>query len=52
MKLSNQELQEVIEYIKQGYTLCLPQNMPLKQYYQINRQIEKAMEAQKWAFLN
>lgn len=43
MKLSNQELQEVIKYIKQGYTLCLPQNIPLKQYYQINRQIEKAL---------
>ena len=47
MKLSNQELQEVIEYIKQGYTLCLPQEISLKNYFKIIKQIENVAKEAK-----
>ena len=40
MKLTKQELQEIIKELEKGSTLCLPQSISLKEYKKIIKQIE------------
>ncbi len=49
MKLTKQELQEIIKELEQGATLCLPQSISIKEYEKIIKQIE-SFAARKEAF--
>jgi len=46
MQLSKKEIQEILKELEKGSTLCLPQEISLKNYFKIIKQIENAaMEA-------
>lgn len=48
MKLSKKEIQEIVKELEKGSTLCLPQEISLKNYFKIIKQIENvAKEALK-----
>jgi exonuclease VII small subunit len=40
MKLSKKEIQEIVNNLEKGLTLCLPQEMSLKDYQKIIKQIK------------
>lgn len=40
MKLSKKEIQEIVKELEKGSTLCLPQEISLKNYFKIIKQIE------------
>ncbi len=42
MKLSKKEIQEILKELQKGSTLCLPQEISLKNYFKIIKQIENA----------
>jgi exonuclease VII small subunit len=49
MKLTKKDLQEIIKELEQGATLCLPQEISIKEYENIIKQIE-SFAARKEAF--
>jgi exonuclease VII small subunit len=49
MKLSKKDLQEIVKELEQGATLCLPQEISIKEYEKIIQQIEN-FAARKEAF--
>jgi exonuclease VII small subunit len=49
MKLTKQELQEIVKELEKGSTLCLPQEISIKEYEKIIKQIE-SFAARKEAF--
>jgi hypothetical protein len=40
MKLSKKDLQEIVNNLEKGLTLCLPQEISIKEYKKIIQQIE------------
>jgi hypothetical protein len=40
MKLTKQDLQEIVKELEKGATLCLPQPISIKEYKNIIQQIE------------
>ena len=42
MKLTKQDIKEIIENLNKGLTLCFPVSITTKQYQSIIKQIEKA----------
>ncbi len=40
MKLTKQDLQEIVKELEKGSTLCLPQSISIKEYEKIIQQIE------------
>ena len=40
MKLTKQDLQEIVKELEKGATLCLPQEISIKEYEKIIKQIE------------
>ncbi len=53
MKLSKKEIQEIVNNLEKGLTLCLPQEISLKDYQKIIKQI-KDVEGVilNWIFIN
>jgi hypothetical protein len=40
MKLTKQDIKEIKDIVNKGYTICFPQNLTIKQYQNIIKQIE------------
>lgn len=49
MKLTKKDLQEIVNNLEKGLTLCLPQEISIKEYEKIIKQIE-SFAARKEAF--